>query len=171
MRCEELESKLPAYMENDLDAEAAVIVERHLGVCGSCLRSLRALESLEEILHDLRQDVPPAGRFLGAVIQSSGRSRLRKAVDFIFDVPVTASLLFAAAGVILFFFRNGMNTIDGGMSRMFDLTLSASNQMAQSIADAANSDVWILNLVWLSLSALFYLATSLAALDYLNNSD
>ncbi len=96
---------------------------------------------------------------------------MRKAVDFIFDVPVTIGLLFAAAGVILFFFRKGMNTINGGMSRMFDLTVSASNQMAQSIADLANTDVWILNLVWLSLSALFYLAASLVALDYLNNSD
>ena len=59
MTCNEIENRLPAYLENLLSPEEKKNIEGHLASCPSCSRTSEALKKAEEIVQNLTEVEPP----------------------------------------------------------------------------------------------------------------
>jgi hypothetical protein len=59
MTCNEIENRLPAYLENHLSPEEKNSIEGHLASCPRCNRASAALKKAEEIVQDLTEVEPP----------------------------------------------------------------------------------------------------------------
>ncbi|MBV9490851.1 MAG: anti-sigma factor [Verrucomicrobia bacterium] len=64
MNCEECQDFLEAYLDNELDAAATILVERHLRDCAGCRERLGVRQGLSALLKDpqLRFEVPDSLR-------------------------------------------------------------------------------------------------------------
>ena len=105
MNCEECREFIDAYIDNELDAAAAIAVRHHLRECDACAQFLEARKALRALLDnpELRFDVPNSlhARVLSAlpVAPAKPEERIRK--RFVlpwFSVPVAL----AAVLVVLF---------------------------------------------------------------------
>jgi hypothetical protein len=59
MRCNEIENRLPAYLEKLLSPEEGKNIERHLASCPRCRHTSEALKKVEGIMQDLTEVEPP----------------------------------------------------------------------------------------------------------------
>ncbi len=59
MTCNEIENRLPAYLENLLSPEEKKNIEGHLASCPRCSRAYEDLKKTEEIVQDLTEVEPP----------------------------------------------------------------------------------------------------------------
>ncbi|MFQ5847640.1 MAG: zf-HC2 domain-containing protein [Candidatus Methylomirabilales bacterium] len=102
MRCEDIQGRLSAYLEDELEPAARRAVEDHVQKCTGCRTELTllrqtvsALQSLEEI------DVPP--RLTAAIqagVSARGHSRWRKVASRVF-FPLHIKLPLEAVAVLL----------------------------------------------------------------------
>lgn len=53
MRCQEVESKISAFMDDELDSGVRQTIEIHLDSCGGCLEQLEGLRKLDGLLQEL----------------------------------------------------------------------------------------------------------------------
>jgi hypothetical protein len=59
MTCNEIENRLPAYLENHLSPEEKNSIEGHLASCPHCNRAAEALRKAQGIVQDLTEVEPP----------------------------------------------------------------------------------------------------------------
>jgi anti-sigma factor RsiW len=59
MTCNEIENRLPAYLENLLSPEEKKSIEEHLASCSRCIRTSEALKMAQGIVQDLADVEPP----------------------------------------------------------------------------------------------------------------
>jgi hypothetical protein len=59
MTCNEIENRLPAYLENFLSPEEKKSIEGHLASCPRCSRASEAIKKVEEIVQNLTEVEPP----------------------------------------------------------------------------------------------------------------
>ena len=112
MNCEECREFIDAYIDNELDAAAAIAVRHHLRECDACAQFLEARKALRALLGkpELSFDVPDSlrSRVLSALPvapakprENSDRLRRRIVIPW-FSVPVAlAAVLAIAVGLAL----------------------------------------------------------------------
>lgn len=57
-KCKDIESRLSAYLENELSAAESKAVAQHLAACSQCLDLKEKLEEILPKLSDLQEEVP-----------------------------------------------------------------------------------------------------------------
>jgi len=96
-KCKEIEPLLSAYLENELPAEVAADIARHLAACSRCLELKERVEELILSLSDLQEEVPFfLKNRLFNIPEISEKKKLARTVFF-------PKWLAAAAGTIILF--------------------------------------------------------------------
>jgi hypothetical protein len=78
MTCNEIEDRLPAYLENLLSPEEKKTIEGHLASCSRCSRASEVLQKAEEIVQDLTEVEPPPffeQRIMSRVREEAGQKQ------------------------------------------------------------------------------------------------
>lgn len=88
------DERLSAFLDDELDEDAALAVTRHLTGCERCLDELNDLRACRAALRGLPALEPPAGVVAGATptVRSGTSSRLSLAVGLLVILVVTAFL-------------------------------------------------------------------------------
>jgi hypothetical protein len=58
-KCEDIEKRLSAYLEGDVDPKEQMLIEEHLAVCGQCSRTLEGIKKTIELVRNLEEVEPP----------------------------------------------------------------------------------------------------------------
>jgi predicted anti-sigma-YlaC factor YlaD len=110
MRCNEIRSYLPAYLEGALPPEEAQRVEQHLQACIACTRERNLLERVPILLRQWSPDVPSERIWAGIEqrIQTAARARrgMTHRARTWRNPLVAATLAVAATALALFFLWN-----------------------------------------------------------------
>ncbi|HEX5130905.1 MAG TPA: zf-HC2 domain-containing protein [Candidatus Krumholzibacteria bacterium] len=144
--CTHIESLLPGYCEQQLDASDTARVRAHVETCESCRASLAAFAELEGMLVARRLDVPPVERFLPEFTPSHAlaphSSRLIRAFRATMSVPGIAIVLSVWAGLLALRFRDAI-----GSALSFStpgLLTGFSERFANLMVFLTDGNVWVL---------------------------
>lgn len=96
--CKDIQALISEYIDQELSAEQARLVEAHIAQCPACKKELEAVRKLTGILGGLKKDIPPDD-FLTSV---NARIKNRRSLDSVLAkilknpdlrIPVTVSVL------------------------------------------------------------------------------
>jgi hypothetical protein len=113
MNCNEIENRLPAYLENLLSPEEKKNIEGHLASCPGCNRTSEALKKAEEIVQDLTEVEPPPffeQRIMSRVREEAAQKQgiLRKLFYPLYiKVPIQAFATILVAVIAFSVYRTG----------------------------------------------------------------
>lgn len=140
--CSEMEQALDAYLDLELEPEAAQAVERHLETCSACALRLKELELLVERLQslpaavlsrDLADDIGDrimAQKTTPTSVESSGQvvdiATARAKRSFAFSRPLAYAASFILVAVAGSYFIGGLNIAQQGSKTSSQI---ASNQL------------------------------------------
>ncbi|MFH1078659.1 MAG: anti-sigma factor [Pseudomonadota bacterium] len=136
MTCNEIENRLPAYLENFLSPEEKKSIEGHLASCPSCRRASDALRKAEGIVQDLTEVEPPP--FLEQRIMSRVREEaapeqgiLRKLFYPLYiKVPIQAFATLMVAVIAFSIYRTVMPELNDSAPPAMTLTEPAKDRVA-----------------------------------------
>jgi len=63
MKCEEIQKELKAFLDDDIDDQKRIEVQKHLSQCPNCAKELEQLKKLSGVLHTWKGIEPPAYSF------------------------------------------------------------------------------------------------------------
>jgi predicted anti-sigma-YlaC factor YlaD len=95
MKCKEIQEKLSAYLDSEIDGDTRSTIERHLAQCAACSKLSERLTSLDE---QLRNGAPEPGPLLADRIKNAvfgSEEKLRPGLAW-FRVPAFALALVSA---------------------------------------------------------------------------
>jgi anti-sigma factor RsiW len=164
---EKLEELLPAYLSGDLSAEEAARVEACLEESAEARDSLKAYQALESVLQMRREQVPPVDRFAKAALGRSSLRRTRFAMDAVFNVPVLTGAMLAIFGIVLFLYRNPITAWFEQKASLPDSTSLGLEWVSAAIAQFAGTDMWMLTAMYVAVTVLILLSTSLMLMRFL----
>jgi hypothetical protein len=130
MTCNEIENRLPAFLENLLSPEERKSITGHLASCPRCSRSLAELKKAEELLHGLGEVEPPPffeQRIMSRVREEAGQKQgiLRKLFyPLHIKLPVQALATLLIAVLAFHVYQQG----DPEMKRMAPLPAPLTEQ-------------------------------------------
>jgi hypothetical protein len=113
MTCNEIEDRLPAYLENLLFPEEKKSIEGHLASCSRCSRASEALKKAEGIVQDLTEVEPPPffeQRIMSRVREEAAQKQgiLRKLFYPLYiKVPIQAFATILVAVIAFSVYRTG----------------------------------------------------------------
>ena len=70
MRCEEVQSRLPAYSSGELPTDVREAVQTHLGECAACRAALARVDALAAVLASAQTPPVPAGFAAGVMVRA-----------------------------------------------------------------------------------------------------
>jgi hypothetical protein len=130
MTCNEIENRLPAFLENLLSPEERKSITGHLASCPRCSRSLAELKKADELLHGLGEVEPPPffeQRIMSRVREEAGQKQgiLRKLFyPLHIKIPVQALATLVVALLAFHVYQQG----DPEMKRMAPLPAPLTEQ-------------------------------------------
>jgi mycothiol system anti-sigma-R factor len=133
MSCEQAERDLDAYLDNELDAESATAVRRHLGTCAACRRQIAEGEALSRLVRTAPYYSAPE-RLRARVLAQTTRSRsLRRAMAW-----AAAAVLAVSAGGSLTLLRSASTFADAVAGEAVDSHVRSL--MADHLFDVESTD-------------------------------
>jgi Putative zinc-finger/Predicted integral membrane protein (DUF2275) len=110
MTCNEIENRLPAYLEDLLSPEERKSIAGHLASCPHCSRAFADLKKVEQLVHGLGEVDPPPffeQRIMARVIEEAGQKqgilrRLFYPLHIKVPIQVLATLLVAVLAIYIY---------------------------------------------------------------------
>ncbi len=167
MNREELEKLLPAYAAGDLSPEEAARVEASLDEFADARDSVEAFRVLESVLRDRRAQVPAVDQYLKAVFATSSLHKARKTMDALFSFPALTSAALVLFGIVLFVYRGPITAWFNRMASLPDTESLGLNWVSTAIVQFAGGDVMMLTAIYVAVTLLILLSTSLMLLRFL----
>ena len=113
MTCNEIENRLPAYLEDLLSPEERKSIAGHLASCPRCSRAFADLKKAEELVHGLGEVEPPPffeQRIMSRVREEAGRKQgiLRRLFyPLHIKVPIQALAMLLVAVLAFYVYQTG----------------------------------------------------------------
>ena len=113
MTCNEIENRLPAYLEDLLSPEERKSITGHLAACPRCSRAFADLKKAEQLVHDLGEVEPPPffeQRIMSRVREEAGQKQgiLRRLFyPLHIKVPIQALATLLVAVLALYVYQTG----------------------------------------------------------------
>jgi hypothetical protein len=110
MTCNEIENRLPAYLEDLLSPEERKSITGHITTCPRCSRAFAGLKKAEQLVHGLGEVEPPPffeQRIMSRVREEAGQKqrilrRLFYPLHIKVPIPFLATLLVAVLAIYVF---------------------------------------------------------------------
>jgi hypothetical protein len=169
MNREELEELLPAYLAGDLSAENKARVEAYLEESAQARESLEAHRMLESVLQMRREQVPPVDRFTKAVFAGTRLHRARVTMDAVFSFPALTSAMLILFGVVLFLYRHSITAWVNQKASLPDSQSLGFEWVGAAIVQFAGGDMWMLTGIYVAVTVLILLSTSLMLMRFLRD--
>lgn len=166
---EELEELLPAYLAGDLSAEDAARVEVCLGESAEARESLEAYRALESVLEMRREQVPPVDRFAKTVFAKSRVDKVRTVMNAVFSFPALTSAMLVLFGIVLFIYRKPITAWFDQKASLPDSTSLGFEWVSAAIVQFAGTDMWMLTALYVAVTVLILLSTSLMLMRFLRD--
>ncbi len=113
MRCNEIENRLPAYLENLLSPEDREAITGHLSSCHRCSRAFAGLKRAEALVHGLGEVEPPPffeQRIMSRVREEAGKKQgiLRRLFyPLHIKIPIQALATLLVAVLTFYVYQSG----------------------------------------------------------------
>jgi predicted anti-sigma-YlaC factor YlaD len=170
--CEHIETLLPAFVEETLDAGDAAAVRAHVESCDACRASLAAFALLEQSLVARRAEVPPLERFLPDFATARVRaanvprpSLVMRAFRTMMSLPGIAAILVVWSGLFVFEFRDSIGHAIALATP--DRLVMFQERLANLLVLMTDGNVWALVAISILVSILFALSTGAMTLRYI----
>jgi hypothetical protein len=142
MTCNEIENRLPAYLENLLSPEEKKNIEGHLASCPRCSRACEDLRKAEEFVQDLTEVEPPPffeKRIMSRVREEAAQKQgiLRKLFYPLYiKVPIQAFATILVAVIAFSVYRTGEPELKHLAPPTITLTEPAKDQVSSESVKA-----------------------------------
>ncbi len=170
--CEHIETLLPAFVEESLDAGDAAAVRAHVESCNACRESLAAFALLEQSLVARRAEVPALERFLPDFATAGTRaasvvrpSLVMRAFRAMMSFPGVAAILVIWSGLFVFEFRGSIGSAIAQATP--DRLVMFQERLANLLVLLTDGNVWMLIAISILVSILFALSTGAMTLRYI----
>lgn len=167
MNREDLEKLLPAYAAGELSPEEAAAVEAFLEEFPEARESLEKFRALESILLARREQVPAPDRYVKAVFVSSRLAKARKVMDTIFSFPALSGAALVLFGVVLLVYRKQITAWFNQKASLPDTESLGLDWVGAAIVQVAGGDVMMLTAMYVAVTLLILLSTSLMLMRFL----
>jgi hypothetical protein len=113
MTCNEIENRLPAYLEESLSPEEGKSIAEHLASCPRCSRAYADMKRTEQLVHGLGEVEPPPffeQRIMAQVREEAGRKQgiLRRLFyPLHIKIPIQALATLLVAILAIYVYRTG----------------------------------------------------------------
>ena len=167
MNREELEKLLPAYAAGELSPEEAAAVEASLEEFPEARESLEEFRALESILLKRRELVPAPDRYVKAVFAGSRVDKVRRAMDTLFSFPGLTSAALVLFGIVLFVYRKPITAWFNQKANLPDAESLGLDWVGAAIVQFTGGDVMMLTAMYVAVTLLILLSTSLMLVRFL----
>jgi len=167
MNREELEKLLPAYAAGDLSPQEAAAVEASLEEFPEARQSLEEFRALESVLLARRELVPAPDQYVRAVFAASRLDKARKAMDTLFSFPALTGAALVLFGVILLVYRKPITAWFNQKASLPDTESLGLDWVGAAIVQVAGGDVMMLTAIYVAVTLLILLSTSLMLMRFL----
>lgn len=169
MNYEELEKLLPAYAAGDLSAQDVARVEAFLEESAGARESLDAYRVLESVLEKRSEQIPSVDQFVKAAFASSRIYKLRRTLDTLFSFPALTSAALILFGIVLFVYRQPITSWFKQRASLPDTESLGLDWVAAAIVQVAGGDMWMLTGLYVAVTVLILLSTSLMLMRFIRN--
>jgi anti-sigma factor RsiW len=167
MNREELEKLLPAYAAGELSPDESTRVEASLEEFPEARESLEEFRALESVLLTRREQVPAPDQYVRAVFAASRLDKARKVMDTLFSFPALTGAALVLFGVVLFVYRTQITTWFNRKASLPDTESLGLDWVGAAIVQFAGGDVMMLTAIYVAVTLLILLSTSLMLMRFL----
>ncbi|MBV8377005.1 MAG: anti-sigma factor [Verrucomicrobia bacterium] len=148
MKCEECHEYIDAYIDNELDVSATILVEQHLRECGKCRQLLEARKMVVTLLSDpqVRFELPDSLPGKVRSVLPSARPRLRQRSGSRFVVPrffvpfALAAAIAVILGLVLMNQRGIFNRSNSDLLAQEAISSHVRSLLAAHLLDVPSTD-------------------------------
>ena len=122
---------------------------------------------LESVLESRREQVPSVDRYVKGVFAASSLHKARKTMDALFSFPSLTSAALVLFGIVLFVYRGPITDWFNRLANLPDKESLGLSWVSTAIVQFAGGDVMMLTAIYVAVTLLILLSTSLMLLRFL----
>lgn len=170
MDCKHAEQLLPAFLDDTIADDDAVVVRAHLDGCAACRESLSELEVLETALLSRREMVPNPARFIAGALGSQRSSRFEW-LDALVGWPALASLCLVIFGVVSLIHLDRLNGVVNALDtvKVPDVLSGPLRVLSDAVGLFAHADAGTMISIYGVLAVIVVMSTGLMAVRMLRH--